>query len=481
MAVGAAGPTMNLGAGRRSIWDDPEGEDENVDAEGSEGSGHTEIPLHRLWANPFNPRTTRDEEEFDALVQSIKVDGQLQELVVCPVGGFLDYWRPRVANQPETAEKVEKMLGHAPEDEWVILIGHTRRDALEQVDVDAARCRISEESIPRARIIGLPENLRRIALNPIDEAIGFAGAMADGLTQVEVAQQTGCKQPYVSKRLKLLKLAPAVRKAVLERRLRTTHAELIADELPNADDLQIAAAKLIMDGNGKVSPQVAIERARRVPAARAEGAKANSKPAPQSPVPAPRPTGEQARDDRASSSDSADAPTATGAAGDDSTGADAQQPFETAAADQQGTEEPDVWIEDDFDDDLAEEQAADDTRAGACKLVATVFDMRNPRDAVKIMAPGLLLRSDAAQELALSWLTDASVLAGTPEELGSVLSRADSKLTPHIAFAVALAALELRAQESDRPWDDLDRQYLTYLQETAGYQLSDEEQQRLGA
>ncbi|MFM9812777.1 ParB/RepB/Spo0J family partition protein [Streptomyces scabiei] len=462
MAAGASGPTMTFGRKKktRSIWDDPDAT-EVID-----------IPLEQLHPNPFNPRLVYRDEDIDDLTESIKAEGGvLQDLSVAEVEPFLDYWRARLAEtQPEKLDELEEKLGSVPAGDYVTLIGHNRKLALERAGADTAPCKVTNSKIPRARLLGLPENMRRIPLNPIEEALGFQGALDDGMLQAEVAAQTGCKQPHISRRVKLLKLPTEVQKAVMDG-LAVSEAEILLDRLTTSE--QLLQAWLVMKEDG-IKAAFAAARVLSPPAPTANKAKAKPKGKPAPPVPQ-----QQTRSPGESG----------GSEGSPVVDADAEETkpggSETGASDQQ-TEQtnPETLNEPEPEPDPSAEAAQ--LRVQACRTVVELGVPSNPRETLRLLAPALLASpSKAARETAHEWLRSTAKPIGPdtarPDKyFAEVSASGDAKLTAHVALAVALAVAEQRASAAGRPWDAQDRDYLAHLKSAVNYQPTNWELDRLG-
>ncbi|MEV6049227.1 ParB/RepB/Spo0J family partition protein [Streptomyces xanthochromogenes] len=457
MAVGASGPTMSFGRKKktRSIWDDPDAT-EIID-----------IPLEQLHPNPFNPRLVYLDEDIDELSESIKAEGGvLQDLSVAEVEPFLDYWRTRLAEmQPEMLDKLEEELGSKPLDDYVVLIGHNRKLALARAGANTGPCKVTNSKIPRARLLGLPENMRRIPLNPIEEALGFQGALADGLLQAEVAAQTGCKQPHISRRLKLLKLPSEIQRAVMEG-LAVSEAEVLLDRLTTAEErLQ---AWLIMREEGI---KAAFAAARLLAPPAPEGSTDNLKTKRSRPVPEQK-TQSPGDSDLKESSD-----------------ADPGNPrsdVEKNASDQQtGPANPGPQNETDSQDETDPNYEAAQRRVMACRSIVAMGVPSNPRETLRLLAPALIAPPNrAAQDTAYEWLLSVAKPVGPDaasvrKYFTAVSETGDAKLITHVALAVALAIAEQRAADESRPWDAQDRDYLAHLKSVVNYQPTDWELDRL--
>ncbi|WP_314223630.1 ParB/RepB/Spo0J family partition protein [Streptomyces zaehneri] len=453
MAAGASGPTMTFGKKKksRSIWDDPDA----VEV--------VEIPLEQLHPNPFNPRLVYRDEDIDDLTESIKAEGGvLQDLSVAEVEGFLEYWRARLAEtQPEKLDELEERLGSVPAGDYVTLIGHNRAISLARAGHDTAPCKVTNSKIPRARLLGLPENMRRIPLNPIEEALGFQGALDDGLLQAEVAAQTGCRQPHISRRIKLLKLPTEVQKAVMDG-LAVSEAEILLDRLPTPEHhLQ---AWLVMKEEG-------IKAAFAAAKVLAPPTPTTSKAEPAPPVPQQQKhSPDESRPEVAPKTVAASEKTKPGGSGLDSS---VQQTGRTTL-ETQNEPKPDPSAE------------AAQMRVQACRTILELGVPSNPRETLRLLAPALLAApSKTARETAHEWLQSAAKPIGPnvskPDKyFAEVSASGDARLTAHVAVAVALAVAEQRAANDSRPWDVQDRDYLAHLKSAVNYQPTNWELDRLG-
>lgn len=485
--AGASGPTATFGR-KRKIWDMPDGE-------------LVDVPLDSLHDNPFNPRVIFDEEEITALAASIRAEkGLLQELSIAAVEPFLEFWRDRLQDQPETLEKLEKGLGEADPSDYVILIGHNRTRALRQNGDEFTTAKLANGKIPRARILGLPENLRRIRLNPLEEALGFQGALDDGFTQTDVAEQVGCKQPHISKRLKLLKLPQPIQQAVLGG-LQASEAELLLDKLPS-DEERLKALDLMQ--SERIKAAVAVAKLTAPPAPR-QSSESEPRPAPKVAASTPAAAAEEETADSDGAAPSLTPPVVINAR--ENSPADAADKFHSEQADSSsrqpagapvpartddsdtaGTSEATVQqSEPEPEPEPTPAEVAALQRRSACQTLVLSGPSGNPRETVRVLAPALLLPGrEAALQLAFDWLQGVpeSHASKTRDHIGyfaSISARGEAKLTERVAFAVALATAELRASQANHDWDAQDRAYVTYLTESVSYQPTAWDQARLGA
>lgn len=451
--AGASGPTMTFSSKKkRSIWDDPY------------ATEIIEIPIEQLHPNPFNPRLVFRDEDINELMESIRAEGGvLQDLSVAEVEPFLDYWRQRLADkQPEKLADLEEALGSVPPGDYVTLIGHNRKLALERAGEAAAPCKVTNSKIPRARLLGLPENMRRVALNPIEQALGFQGALLDGMTQAEIATQTGCKQPHISRRIKLLKLPAEVQQAVMDG-LAVAEAEVLLDRLETSEHRLLAWKIMSEEG---IKAALAATRVL----------------APATPTVPPCPLPSQQLQ----------------SPGDDSAANERQEDVRKAQRDKppsksRGSEAPTADVSKDlvtrharYDEpttDPATEAAQ--LRDRACRTLLATGAPSNPRETVRLLGPALVAApGGSARRRAHGWLRTADQPVGPDLDMPApffeaVASSGDAKLITHVAFAVALATAEVLASDPNRTWGSSDRDYINHLKTTVNYQPTEWELSRL--
>ena len=161
--------------------------------------GVREVPVNKVVASPWQPRSNFKEEALSELVDSIKVHGVLQPLLVREVGTRFEL----IAGERRLRGAQAALLKKVP----VIVIEASDEKALE---------------------IALIENLQREDLNPIEEAEGYALLQKKfNLTQENVAKQVGKARASVANCLRLLELPDGIRKHVAEELLSVGHAKVL--------------------------------------------------------------------------------------------------------------------------------------------------------------------------------------------------------------------------------------------------------------
>ena len=149
--------------------------------EPQEKSAYQLLPIYKIEPNPDQPRQDFDEEELQALADSISVHGIIQPLTV-----------------RETSSGYYQII--AGERRW----RSARIAGLSDVPVV-----VIEADDKKAMELALIENLQRQDLNPVEEALGYQSLMEEyGLTQEEAAGRVGKSRPAVANSLRLLNLCP---------------------------------------------------------------------------------------------------------------------------------------------------------------------------------------------------------------------------------------------------------------------------------
>lgn len=181
--------------------------------------GVREVPVAKVVASPWQPRTTFDAEALTELVESIKVHGVLQPMLVRTVGTKFEL----IAGERRLRAAQAALLGKVP----VIVVEATDEKALE---------------------IALIENLQREDLNPIEEAEGYALLQKKfNLTQEKVAGQVGKARASVANALRLLELSDGIRKYVAEGLLSVGHAKVLLS-VDSEKEKELLARRSIKDG-----------------------------------------------------------------------------------------------------------------------------------------------------------------------------------------------------------------------------------------
>ena len=175
------------------------------------------LPLHKVEPNPDQPRRDFDEEELQALADSVATHGIVQPLTVREL----------------------------PNGYYQIIAGERRWRAARLAGLSEIPAVIIEADDKKTMELALIENLQRQDLNPVEEAMGYHSLMADyGLTQEETANRVGKSRPAVANALRLLSLAPDVLLMVRKGTLSAGHARAVLSLKSEKQQLE-AANKIV--------------------------------------------------------------------------------------------------------------------------------------------------------------------------------------------------------------------------------------------
>ena len=185
-----------------------------------EKSAYQLLPIYKVEPNPDQPRQDFDEEELQALADSITVHGIIQPLTVREM----------------------------PNGYYQIIAGERRWRAARMANLSDVPAVIIEADDKKAMELALIENLQRQDLNPLEEALGYQTLMNEyGLTQEEAAGRVGKSRPAVANALRLLGLCPEVQERVRKGELSAGHARAIL-QLKSEKKQQEAAQTIVALG-----------------------------------------------------------------------------------------------------------------------------------------------------------------------------------------------------------------------------------------
>ena len=174
------------------------------------------LPIYKVEPNPDQPRRDFDEEELEALADSITAHGVIQPLTVREL----------------------------PTGYYQIIAGERRWRAARIANLEEIPAVIIEADDKKTMELALIENLQRQDLNPVEEAMGYHTLMSEyGLTQEETASQVGKSRPAVANALRLLSLNPDVLLMVRKGSLSAGHARAVLSL--KSEKLQLEAARKI--------------------------------------------------------------------------------------------------------------------------------------------------------------------------------------------------------------------------------------------
>jgi ParB family chromosome partitioning protein len=199
------------------------------------------LPLGKLQAGKYQPRTRMDEGGLQELAASIRAQGLMQPILVRPV----------------SSEKYE------------IIAGERRFRAAHLAGLDEVPVLVRDVPDHVAAAMALIENIQREDLNPLEEAQGIQRLLDEfAFTHEQAAESVGRSRSAVSNLLRLLNLATPVQTMLLAGDLDMGHARAL---------LAVDAATQITLANQVVNKRMSVREteklvtttAKAAPAARA--------------------------------------------------------------------------------------------------------------------------------------------------------------------------------------------------------------------
>jgi ParB family chromosome partitioning protein len=163
------------------------------------------IAIGQVRPNPYQPRKEFRDEELADLTASLKASGLLQPITV------------RVAP-----------AGTGVAGGFELVAGERRLRAAQRLGWTEIPAIVKEIDDRSLATLGLVENLQRVDLNPIEEALGYQALIDEfALTQQQVADVVGKDRSTVANMLRLLTLPAGVRRMVQQGELTLGHARAL--------------------------------------------------------------------------------------------------------------------------------------------------------------------------------------------------------------------------------------------------------------
>jgi ParB family chromosome partitioning protein len=195
--------------------------------------GLRRLPVDFLVANRSNPRHEFNADELEELTSSIREKGVMQPLLVRPT------------NDPNQFE---------------IIAGERRWRASQRAGLNEVPVLIRDVNDKEALELAIIENVQRVDLNPLEEALGYNQLIEQfDYTQNDLAQVIGKSRSHVANTLRLMKLPDEVRDMVSRGELTAGHARTLI----TADD-PTGVARRIVGGGLSVREAEALSQERAV-------------------------------------------------------------------------------------------------------------------------------------------------------------------------------------------------------------------------
>ena len=184
------------------------------------GDEQRSLPVERLRAGKYQPRTQMDEASLAELAASIKSQGVMQPILA------------RAINNTPGAERYE------------IVAGERRWRAAQLAGLAEVPVLIRIIPDEQALAMALIENIQRENLNPLEEAQGLQRLIDEfGLTHQQAADAVGRSRPAATNLLRLLQLTAAVQEMLMAGKIDMGHARAL---LPVSSAQQVGLAQRVV-------------------------------------------------------------------------------------------------------------------------------------------------------------------------------------------------------------------------------------------
>ena len=196
------------------------------------------LPLNKLQAGKYQPRTRMDEGALAELADSIRAQGIMQPILVRPVD--------------------------AAKGRYEIIAGERRFRAAQLAGLTEVPVLVKDVADEHAAAMALIENIQREDLNPLEEAQGVKRLLDEfGLTHEQASQAIGRSRSATSNLLRLLNLASAVQTMLLAGDIDMGHARAL---------LAVDAATQIQLANQIIAKRLSVRDAEQLVARTDKGA-----------------------------------------------------------------------------------------------------------------------------------------------------------------------------------------------------------------
>lgn len=189
------------------------------------------LPVGKLVAGKYQPRTRMDEGALNELAESIRTQGIMQPILV-------------------------RSLSGTQKGKYEIIAGERRFRAAQIAGLTEVPVLVREVADENAAVMALIENIQREDLNPLEEAHGVRRLLDEfGLTHEQAAQAIGRSRSATSNLLRLLNLSEPVQTMLLAGDIDMGHARAL---------LAIDAGQQIMLANEIITKRMSVRDAEKL-------------------------------------------------------------------------------------------------------------------------------------------------------------------------------------------------------------------------
>ena len=164
------------------------------------------LDIGMIEANPYQPRTSFDQEALQELADSIRVQGIIQPITVRQTG----------------------------DDSYQLISGERRLQASRSIGMTSIPAYVRTANDQQMLEMALIENIQRENLNSIEIALSYQRLILEcNLKQDELGIRVGKKRTTVNNYIRLLKLPPVIQAALRDNKISMGHARAIITIMVN--------------------------------------------------------------------------------------------------------------------------------------------------------------------------------------------------------------------------------------------------------
>ncbi len=203
-----------LGRGLSALLNDPENDIQSVDDKNADKvvGNIVELELDSIEVNPFQPRTSFNEDALDELASSIRELGVIQPITVRKVG----------------------------QQAYQLVSGERRFRASKLVGLETIPAYIRIANDQESLEMALVENIQRQDLDPIEIALSYQRLIDEiDLTQEQLSDRVGKNRSTIANYLRLLKLDPIVQTGMRDGFLSMGHGRALINIINTEQQLEV--------------------------------------------------------------------------------------------------------------------------------------------------------------------------------------------------------------------------------------------------
>lgn len=179
------------------------------------------LSIDRIIPNRYQPRLEMNEEELQALSNSIISHGIIEPLIVT---------------------RIDKS------DNFELIAGERRLRAAQKAGLKNVPAVIKEASPQQMLELAVVENVQRADLNPLEEGMAFEQLVKEfNMSHNEISEKVGLSRPSVANKIRLLKLPEEIKKSLLKGEIDEGHSRALLGL--TSDAVMIQAHKMIIRDN----------------------------------------------------------------------------------------------------------------------------------------------------------------------------------------------------------------------------------------